>query len=233
MNLYSYQGQEPQSLPTRFRLEDGSTLTELDKLSQEELSSLGFSGPIESPEIDVTRQELSWDGEKYTVTDIPSEVLEQRESEQKRKAIESIANNDFFSVFKSTIFNTRIRKESSVDLKTNTLYTELISNIKTNSVLTEVFEDFNRLFLTIKFTEDEVASLQECLSRFNLNYEIPNEEYLTSNSYDFDTDSIVNNKTKPFDSWIWNGKKWTAPVPYPTDGKPYVWNDKTQKWKKL
>lgn len=35
----------------------------------------------------------------------------------------------------------------------------------------------------------------------------------------------------PFDSWTWNGEKWTAPVPMPTDGF-YEWHESLQKWNK-
>lgn len=37
---------------------------------------------------------------------------------------------------------------------------------------------------------------------------------------------------KPYPSWILNPTSldWEAPVPYPTDGKVYVWNEATQSW---
>lgn len=36
----------------------------------------------------------------------------------------------------------------------------------------------------------------------------------------------------PFGSWIYNEElsKWEAPVPKPTDGKEYVWNENTLSW---
>ena len=37
---------------------------------------------------------------------------------------------------------------------------------------------------------------------------------------------------RPYPSWKWNSKEktWKAPVPYPTDGNNYEWNQKTQSW---
>ncbi len=37
---------------------------------------------------------------------------------------------------------------------------------------------------------------------------------------------------KPFASWILDEEtcRWEAPVPYPTDGKPYFWNEDLLTW---
>ena len=37
---------------------------------------------------------------------------------------------------------------------------------------------------------------------------------------------------KPYPSWSWDADKlqWVAPVPYPNDGKFYVWDEDAQKW---
>lgn len=37
---------------------------------------------------------------------------------------------------------------------------------------------------------------------------------------------------KPFPSWLLNTEtcQWQAPIPYPTDGKNYYWNEETQSW---
>lgn len=41
---------------------------------------------------------------------------------------------------------------------------------------------------------------------------------------------VVNPKFYP--SWIKNNEKniWEAPVPYPTDGKTYSWDEQTTNW---
>ena len=37
---------------------------------------------------------------------------------------------------------------------------------------------------------------------------------------------------KPYPSWLLNTEtyQWTAPVPYPSTGGPYMWDEETQSW---
>ena len=37
---------------------------------------------------------------------------------------------------------------------------------------------------------------------------------------------------KPYPSWVLNEQTcwWEAPIPYPTDGKKYLWNEDTKSW---
>lgn len=30
--------------------------------------------------------------------------------------------------------------------------------------------------------------------------------------------------------WIWDGNQWQSPIPYPTDGKLYIWNNDEKNW---
>ena len=48
--------------------------------------------------------------------------------------------------------------------------------------------------------------------------------------YDSTKDAFI--APKPFNSWILNEDtcRWESPVPYPTDNKPYSWNEDTQSW---
>jgi hypothetical protein len=49
-------------------------------------------------------------------------------------------------------------------------------------------------------------------------------------TYDSEKDAFI--PPKPFQSWSLNEQtcQWEAPVPYPTDGKIYSWNEETQNW---
>ena len=49
-------------------------------------------------------------------------------------------------------------------------------------------------------------------------------------SYDSERDAFI--PPKPFDSWTLNEEtcRWEAPVPYPTDGKVYSWNEDITNW---
>ena len=49
-------------------------------------------------------------------------------------------------------------------------------------------------------------------------------------TYDAENDAFI--APKPFNSWVLNNTtfKWEPPVPYPDDGKRYVWNETTKAW---
>ena len=49
-------------------------------------------------------------------------------------------------------------------------------------------------------------------------------------SYDATRDAFI--PPKPYASWVLDEQTclWNAPVPYPTDGGRYTWNESTQAW---
>lgn len=49
-------------------------------------------------------------------------------------------------------------------------------------------------------------------------------------SYDWQKDAFI--PPKPFASWILDEQSclWIAPIPYPSDGKEYVWNENQINW---
>jgi hypothetical protein len=49
-------------------------------------------------------------------------------------------------------------------------------------------------------------------------------------SYDQSRDAFI--APKPFNSWILNENtcKWESPIPYPTDGSLYNWNETSKTW---
>jgi hypothetical protein len=49
-------------------------------------------------------------------------------------------------------------------------------------------------------------------------------------TYDAVLDAFI--APKPYPSWLLNTTtcQWQAPIPYPTDGKIYSWNEETQQW---
>ena len=49
-------------------------------------------------------------------------------------------------------------------------------------------------------------------------------------TYDAGRDAFI--PPKPFESWVLNEDtcRWDAPVPYPTDGKRYRWDEPTLSW---
>lgn len=41
---------------------------------------------------------------------------------------------------------------------------------------------------------------------------------------------VVSRPDKPFDSWIWNGAEWIAPIERPNDDGVYVWSEQNGNW---
>jgi hypothetical protein len=52
-------------------------------------------------------------------------------------------------------------------------------------------------------------------------------------TYDSTKDAFI--PPKPYASWILNEDTclWESPVPYPTDDKPYTWDEETVNWKEV
>ena len=67
---------------------------------------------------------------------------------------------------------------------------------------------------------------------------IPLRAHYAGIGYTYDTSYTENDVVgvfyapQPYPSWILNISTflWEAPVPYPTDGKYYVWDEATQSW---
>jgi hypothetical protein len=51
-------------------------------------------------------------------------------------------------------------------------------------------------------------------------------------SYDSQRDAFISISPKPFASWTFVEEtcRWTAPVPMPIEGGPYLWNETNQSW---
>jgi len=49
-------------------------------------------------------------------------------------------------------------------------------------------------------------------------------------TYDLQRDAFI--PQKPYNSWVLNEQTclWEAPIPYPTDGQRYSWNEETLNW---
>ena len=50
--------------------------------------------------------------------------------------------------------------------------------------------------------------------------------------YDYDQTRDAFIAPKPFNSWVLNEDTclWNAPIPYPTDGNKYTWDEPTKTW---
>jgi hypothetical protein len=52
-------------------------------------------------------------------------------------------------------------------------------------------------------------------------------------TYDRERDAFI--PPQPYASWALNEDTclWSAPIPYPTDGKEYQWNENAQSWEEI
>jgi hypothetical protein len=72
--LYSYQGNYPEVLPHKIRLNDGTAPSDPSTYTEEQLAEAGYTGPYEIPEFnDDGSQKVIWDDEKleFYVQDNP------------------------------------------------------------------------------------------------------------------------------------------------------------------
>jgi hypothetical protein len=44
------------------------------------------------------------------------------------------------------------------------------------------------------------------------------------------TTFVVLRPEQPYPSWVWDDGSWAAPVPYPSDGGSYVWDEEAGDW---
>lgn len=201
MILYSFRGQEPTELPSRIRLDDGSTRTSLGELSLSELENIGFIGPITKPTIDSNVEKLEWNGSEYERVNLTEAEIEQRKSEERTKKLETIDYVLFWKRLVYSNFYKKLRTFASQSLIANTICTELIALLgdaksgKSNIVMIQNY--INILFLSLEFTSEDTDELQSFLdeSSLNLIYKIPDSKYLSENIYDPQSHKITYNPT--------------------------------------
>lgn len=70
--FYSLNNERPAPLPFRIYMPDGSTRTDPESFSAEEIEAAGFVGPITIPEYDPETQALDWDGDEYVIVEVSS-----------------------------------------------------------------------------------------------------------------------------------------------------------------
>jgi hypothetical protein len=91
----------------------------------------------------------------------------------------------------------------------------------------------------LPFPESEPVGIAFCQSLYGEDTVWAQTSYSASFRYNYASegytyDSLVEAfiSPKPYPSWLLdtNTYVWTAPIPYPNDGKAYVWDEATQSW---
>ena len=167
---YSYQAQEPQSLPNRVRLSDGSTRTSLNELSSSDLLLLGFTGPYTQPSYNSSTEKVIWSSDdlQYQIVPLTQEELDALTAQELQNRINSISYLGFWNAFiQSPIYN-KLRLAAAQDLSANTFCTELIalfSDAKNRNPNTQVIQHYlNILFFVFDFTSQERTEIETLMN---------------------------------------------------------------------
>ena len=226
MKLYSYKGETPKILPERIRLDNGETRTSLSELSVEDLETLGFVA-AEMPELEADKnvEKIEWDGSNYVVRNLTEEELH----EAKVQKISNIDYDSFWNGLIETKFYRKIRSLSKNSFQINTIYIEFANSFndaKLGSLnANEIQKYFDIIFLNVEFSDTEVKELEDVMKANNLHlsYNIPSQEYISSNVYDFTSNTILN--VCPYVSWSIVDGKWEAPIEKPNSTDVYTWDE--------
>ena len=107
-----------------------------------------------------------------------------------------------------------------------------------NNIVTRVVVVHNNELLDGNGIEQEANGIAFCQSHFgtpnwlqtSYNGNIRKNYASIGHTYDPNRDAFI--PPKPFASWLLNEDtcQWVYPVPYPTDGKRYNWNEETVSW---
>lgn len=98
MNLYSYQGSKPQSLPFRIRFPDGSTRTDPSTFTPEEITAAGFTGPYTQPSYNSKTEVLDWDGENYFIRSYNTQELEEQWNKIREQRNQLLKDSDWTQI---------------------------------------------------------------------------------------------------------------------------------------
>ena len=113
------------------------------------------------------------------------------------------------------------------------------AKLDTNNIVMEVIVVANETLNNLPFPESEpigVAFLTEWSGGY-LNWKQTSYNGNFRKNYagvNFEYNAILDAfiPPKPYPSWLLDTQtcQWKPPIPYPTDGKRYTWNETTQSW---
>jgi len=152
--MYSYKGSYPQELPESWKFEDGSVVENLSSLTNSELESLGWYGPIDYP---TGHFEYSYEWNSSTKS------FDATELDIYEKQIR-VDYQKFWDMLLSTQAYVKIKSEASLSLTENTIFTEficLLGDAKNNQATpTYIQNSLDQITSNITFTAAEVAEIQ-------------------------------------------------------------------------
>lgn len=113
------------------------------------------------------------------------------------------------------------------------------AQLDSSSLVTQVIAVNNATIDNLPFPESEPVGVEFCQSLYGADTVWKQTSYNANFrknyagigfTYDLVLDAFI--APKPYPSWLLNTTtcKWEAPVPYPTDGKKYYWDEATLSW---
>ena len=108
-----------------------------------------------------------------------------------------------------------------------------------NNVVLQVIVVSNDELIAPDGSESELKGIEFCQSLFGADTQWIQTSYnnnfrcryaVVGGSYDVTLDAFL--YEKPYPSWVLNEQTldWNAPVPYPSDGGRYTWDEQSQSW---
>jgi hypothetical protein len=179
--LYSFQSQEPNSLPGKVRLPDGSTRSSLAELSDGQLLELGFTGPYTEPSYDSATEKITWDSEnlQYNVVALTQNELDAIADRNYKAIADSIRYTDFWNSIIVTQVYQKIRLQASQNLPATTALTELIAAITDAKYgrynIQAIQASINLVISSLTLDENDLAEIVGAMVQHNLHliYTLP------------------------------------------------------------
>lgn len=111
------------------------------------------------------------------------------------------------------------------------------AQIDENSIVTQVIVIDNSELLDDSGTEQEMLGRQFCSKLLGGNwvqtsYNANFRKHFAGVGFRYDPVKDAFIPPKPYASWLLDEEnyKWVSPIPYPTDGKQYIWNESSKSW---
>lgn len=106
-----------------------------------------------------------------------------------------------------------------------------------NNVVVRVIAVSNNELLDDLGNEKEHIGISFCQSLFDgtwkqTSYHSSFRKNFAAVGYRYDQENDAFIPPQPYNSWVLNSAtcRWEAPVPYPSDGEDYVWDEVSQSW---
>ena len=180
-------GEYPRELPDRWVLPDGKIYTNLTDLTDEQLNSYGWTGPITMPTMNEYYQyDVNWnsDTRSFDYTNLSQSEKERRVNYNEFWHYLNIGTVGVGSTTTSGgIFYKKMKSEAKTSLTSNIIFTEFISEIYSARFgkynIQKIQELFDEILIQMTFTDDEIDELKEIFNNCGL-FTIYNLDVLNS-----------------------------------------------------